>query len=151
MVEEAGESRTPYAERLAHAMSLPENEIGVVELALELGVTRQAIDKLLKGGSKEMSASNNARAARLLNVDSTWLATGEGTAKPEDFQVRWHERRLLELFRQLPANEQDEFAADLETRCAIHQKHAGSASADPFSNAPLPAAKPRGAKVKGRQ
>lgn len=103
-------------------MSDPENQIGAVELAEALGITRQAIDKLLKGGSNEMSASNNARAARLLNVDPTWLATGEGTARPAEFLVRWHERRLIELYRRLPAEEQDEFADLVESRCAIHEQ-----------------------------
>jgi transcriptional regulator with XRE-family HTH domain len=106
-------------------MSLAENPLGVVEFAEALGVTRQAIDKILKGGSKEMSASNSARAAQLLNVDPVWLATGEGTAQPPEFLVRWHERRLIELFRRLPADEQDEFAGLLESRCAIHEQHAG--------------------------
>lgn len=123
MVEDPKESITPYAERLAHAMSQPENPIGSVELAKALGITRQAIEKVLKGSTKEMSASNNARAARLLNVDPTWLATGEGTARPAEFLVRWHERRLLELLRELPAAEQDEFAVSVESRCAIHEQH----------------------------
>lgn len=129
MVEHPKESKTPYAERLAHAMSQSENSIGVVELAKTLDITRQAVDKVLKGGSKEMSASNNARAARLLNVDPTWLATGEGTAQPAEFQVRWHERRLIELYRRLPAEEQDEFASSVESRCAIHEQHAESSQA----------------------
>lgn len=122
MVAPKTSERSPYAERLAHSMSDPENQIGAVELAEALGVTRQAIDKLLKGGSNEMSASNNARAARLLNVDPTWLATGEGTARPAEFMVRWHERRLIELYRRLPPDEQDEFADLVESRCAIHEQ-----------------------------
>jgi transcriptional regulator with XRE-family HTH domain len=125
-------SRSPYAERLAHSMSLDENQISAVDLAEALGVTRQAIDKLLKGGSNEMSASNNARAAQLLNVDPIWLATGEGTARPPEFQVRWHERRLVELFRRLPPDEQDEFAASLESRVSIHEQP------DPGRDIPLP-------------
>ena len=127
MAEEEMQSKTPYAERLAHAMSQSENPLTAVELAEAMGITRQAIDKLLKGGSKEMSASNNARAARLLNVDPTWLATGEGTARPAEFLVRWHERRLLELYRRLPPDEQDEFADLVESRCAIHEQSEGDA------------------------
>lgn len=96
-----------------------------------------------------MTAGNNARVARILNVDPTWLATGEGTPRPIEFQVRWHERTLLELLRQLPTNEQDEFAIEVEARCAIHQRHAGAASANPFADAPLTAAKR--ARTKGRQ
>jgi transcriptional regulator with XRE-family HTH domain len=133
MVEKV--ARSPFGDRLAHAMSLPDNKLGPVELAEALGVTRQAIDKLLKGGSNEMSASNNARVARLLGVDPTWLAIGEGVARPSEFSIRWHERTLIARFRELPADEQDEFAAQLEMRLALHAKHAGAASGDPFQGA----------------
>ena len=86
-----------------------------------------------------MNASNNARVARLLNVDPTWLAIGEGVPRPDEFHARWHERQLLEVFRQLPPDEQDEFAEQLHQRHALHRSHAGAATADPFSATPLPA------------
>ncbi len=127
MVEQ---SRTPYADRLVQAMREAENPYTNVELAEALGITRQAIDKVLKGGSKEMSASNNARAAQLLNVDPTWLATGEGTARPAEFKVRWSERRLIDLYRRLPPDEQDEFARSVESQCAIHEQHSARAERD---------------------
>lgn len=138
--------RSPFAERLAQAMSLPDNKISAVDLAAELGITRQAVEKLLRGGSNEMSASNSARVARMLKVDPTWLAIGEGVPRPSEFQVRWHERKLLEGFRALPADEQDEFATLLERRLALHLQHAGAASADPFGGARPPSGK-RGAKT----
>jgi hypothetical protein len=47
-------------------------------LAAKLGTTYQAVMKLDAGTSKAFSAANNARAARLLEVDPDWLALGEG-------------------------------------------------------------------------
>lgn len=137
----------PFGVRLAHALTLPGNENGFSRLVNDLGVTRQAITKLLDGGSKEMGASNNARAARCLNVDPIWLATGEGVARSGEFQVRWHERRLLDMLRELPADEQDEFSSMLELRWKTHQQHAGNATADPFAGAALPPIDARGTHV----
>jgi transcriptional regulator with XRE-family HTH domain len=119
-------------------MSHPQNEMDAVELAEKLGITRQAVEKLLRGGSTEMKASHNARAAQLLNVDPTWLATGEGVPQPGEFHIRWHERRLIDMFRQLPEDEQDEFASMLELRCSTHRKHAGTPGADPFNGVQPP-------------
>lgn len=151
MVEEI-KKPSPYGERLAHAMTLPGNETDAVALAEDLGVSRQAITKLLKGGSTEMTASNNARTARLLNVDPVWLAIGDGVPRPEEFHARWHERSLIEMLRQLPPDEQDEFAEALRLRFATHQSHAGAASSNPFPGVPLPTSgrRPRaGAKGRG--
>lgn len=131
----------PFGQRLAHALTLPGNENGFSRLVNDLGVTRQAITKLLDGGSKEMGANNNARAARCLNVDPTWLATGEGVARPSDFQVRFHERLLLEKLRSLPPDEQDEFQEALEARFLLHINHAGAAH--PFPGATVPPADAR--------
>lgn len=47
-------------------------------LRAKLSVTRVAIDKLLDGRSKAMSAENCAHAARFLGVSIYWLATGLG-------------------------------------------------------------------------
>ena len=126
MVAEKHKPRSPYAERLAHAMSLPQNRIGPVELAQLMELSRQAIEKLLRGSSIEMSASNNAKAARILNVDPTWLALGVGLPEPDEFIVRWHERAMIELYRELPPREQDEFADSLRARYAIHKSHEAS-------------------------
>lgn len=45
-------------------------------LAKELGISYQAVRKVLEGG--KFSAENNAKAARFLKVSSDWLATGAG-------------------------------------------------------------------------
>lgn len=65
---------TLYRDRLAKAMA--EAKIGVAELAKELGVSYQAVRKVLTGGTKSMNAKNNTKAARFLKVDADWLATG---------------------------------------------------------------------------
>lgn len=69
-----------YADRLNQAMSA----LGVDthSLAKHLGVSYQAVKKLMDGKSAEMTASNNAKAARYLGVDSDWLATGAGAMRP---------------------------------------------------------------------
>jgi len=48
------------------------------QLAERLGVSYQAVSKVLKGQSTAFSAYNNAHAARFLGVSGDWLATGEG-------------------------------------------------------------------------
>lgn len=71
MVEPIG-----YAERLQKAME--DARKNVHALAGELGVSYQAVQKVLRGTSKALSAYNNAKAAKFLGVESDWLATGEG-------------------------------------------------------------------------
>ena len=74
-----------YVERLEralkHAQRTPK------DLQEHLGVSYQAMKKLMGGVSKSLSAENHARAARYLGVNSYWLATGEedmlGAAKHE--------------------------------------------------------------------
>lgn len=51
-------------------------------LSAHLRVTRVAIDKLLDGRSKSMTAENCAKAARFLRADHFWLATGIGEMHP---------------------------------------------------------------------
>lgn len=65
-----------YKDRLAEAMKAAGKTTSV--FAGELGLTYQAIDKVLKGNTKELTASNNSKAAQLLNVNTDWLATGKG-------------------------------------------------------------------------
>jgi transcriptional regulator with XRE-family HTH domain len=131
MVEEI-KNPSQYGLRLAHAMGLPGNGMTAPKLASDLGLTRQAIDKLLKGGSSEMGANNNARVARHLGVDPTWLATGEGVPRPSDFQVRWHERALIEQFRELPPEDQEDVAEMLRSKLELVRQHAGKRTANPF-------------------
>lgn len=124
-----------YAIRLAQAMSLEGQNITPVQLAEELGVFRQAVEKFFRGESTEMKAGNHVKTARFLGVDSAWLALGEGVPRPGDFPVRFHERQLLERLRQLPDGEQDEFAEWLNERHKLRLRHAGAPTADPFHGA----------------
>lgn len=70
-----------YKDRLTQALTLAERE--TKDLQLHLGVTYQAMKKLETGTTKAFSAENNARAARFLDVDAFWLATGEGQPRPQ--------------------------------------------------------------------
>lgn len=67
---------TNYSERLALAMK--QGVCSSSALASALGVSYQAIKKVLDGKSNALTAENNAKAARFLKVSSHWLATGEG-------------------------------------------------------------------------
>lgn len=69
-----------YKDRLTHALELAGLE--TKDLQKHLGVTYQAMKKLEIGTTKALSAENNARAARFLDVDAFWLATGEGAPRP---------------------------------------------------------------------
>lgn len=52
--------------------------VSITALASEMKLSYQAVKKTLGGGSKAFNAANNDAAARILNVSSTWLATGRG-------------------------------------------------------------------------
>jgi transcriptional regulator with XRE-family HTH domain len=73
-----------YAERLALALELSPYKPREVRpmLALAIGATTQAISQVLSGSTKALTAENTARAARFLQVDAYWLATGEGAPHP---------------------------------------------------------------------
>lgn len=64
-----------YVERLE--LALKHAQVTPKDLQLHLGVSYQAMKKLMDGVSKSLSAENHARAARFLGVNSYWLATGE--------------------------------------------------------------------------
>lgn len=53
-------------------------------LASHLGVTIQAINKVVGGKTAALSAPNNSKAARFLGVDADWLAIGEGSRISQD-------------------------------------------------------------------
>lgn len=75
---------TPYGERLKEAMKLaklPERE-GRARLATALGISVQAVGMVINGQTKAFAAEQSARAARFLEVDHFWLATGEGEPRP---------------------------------------------------------------------
>ncbi len=65
-----------YKDRLSDAMKAA--GMSTSALAVKLEVTYQAVDKVLKGNTKELTASNNSKAAQILGVNADWLATGKG-------------------------------------------------------------------------
>lgn len=77
-VIETDDSAHLYANRLVAAMK--EAGIGIADLARAMGISYQAVRKVVLGG--QFGMENNAAAAKLLGVSSDWLATGRGKAKP---------------------------------------------------------------------
>lgn len=74
-----------YSERLQWAMN--RRGVKIPELAEAVDISYQAIKKLLDGKSKSMNAANNEAAARFLDVNSYWLATGKGPRIPTNGSV----------------------------------------------------------------
>ena len=67
-----------YASRLEQALAGA--NVSIADFARAMGLTYQAVSKVLKGTTKSLTAANNDKAAKLLGVDPGWLATGEGNA-----------------------------------------------------------------------
>jgi len=65
-----------YGTRLSIAMQA--RGVSAQQLATQLGVSYQAIRKVLLGQSTALTAFNNSRASRFLKVSNDWLATGDG-------------------------------------------------------------------------
>lgn len=65
-----------YAERLQKAIEAA--PMTVRELATRLGVTTQAIYKVLRGETRSLQASHHLAACRALQVEPKWLADGVG-------------------------------------------------------------------------
>lgn len=63
--------------RLIEAMRLANKS--TQNVADHLGISYQAVKKVLDGKSSALNAENTAKAARYLGVDIYWLATGEGS------------------------------------------------------------------------
>jgi transcriptional regulator with XRE-family HTH domain len=68
-----------YKDRFATAMELSGKDVHAI--AKDLGVTYQAIKKILNGSTKMPRADHSAIAAGAMKVDSVWLATGAGTPR----------------------------------------------------------------------
>ena len=91
-MDEHGEKT--YGERLKEAMG----GMSVQTLADKLGVTYQAVKKLLDGNSKGFSVLNHYAAADFLKVDPRWLATGQGPKlppEPQGMQADWRTIALM--------------------------------------------------------
>lgn len=82
-----------FRDRLDQAMKAAKpHPVSTQQLADHLGVSYQAIKKLLNVGSNAMSAKNTSVAAAFLGVSSTWLATGKGKPTDKDTNsqaMRW--------------------------------------------------------------
>jgi hypothetical protein len=70
-----------HKDRLREALALASKTAG--NLQKELGISPAAMTYLLDGATKSFNAANNAKAARYLDVDAYWLATGEGQPRPQ--------------------------------------------------------------------
>ena len=73
-----------YRDRLHIAMQ--ERSVSARELADRLGMTYQAVKKVLDGKSAAFNAVNHAVAAKYLGVRSDWLALGEDPMRPRDVE-----------------------------------------------------------------
>lgn len=69
-----------HKDRIKQALELANKTAS--NLQKELGVSPAAMTYLLDGSTKSFNAANNAKAARFLDVDAFWLATGEGSPRP---------------------------------------------------------------------
>lgn len=114
-----------YGERLKEAMK--DSGVDEHKLANELGVTYQAVMKVLKSGSNTFSAINHVKAARFLGVSSDWLALGIGEMRP---QTGWPFPLVDEKkYRALPKSER----RDIETMLVsiTHFKNIDIAKSEP--------------------
>lgn len=66
-----------YAERLQ--LAIQERQITVRDLSDALGLTTQAIYKVLRGQTKALQAGHHLKAAKYLQVDPAWLSDGAGS------------------------------------------------------------------------
>lgn len=90
------------------AESLRRAKLKPIDLARQAGVTRGTVSQWVNGPTKTIEGDNLMRAARALNEDPHWLATGErkhlptqfGTAEPAAIYVG-NEHQLLQKFRGL--------------------------------------------------
>lgn len=67
---------TTYGERLDRALRMTGKDR--LYLAAQIDISVQAISQVIAWKTKALTAENSARAARVLQVDGYWLATGEG-------------------------------------------------------------------------
>lgn len=85
-----------YRDRLNWAMK--EAHVTAQRLADHMGVSYQAVKKVMDGKTKAFSAANNDVAAAFLGITSRWLATGKGVIKASDIidvEARFATRREL--------------------------------------------------------
>lgn len=69
-----------YADRLTTA--LEEGQKSVRELADHVGISTQAIYKLLRGESRSLQVGHHLSASKFLQVEPLWLSDGRGSRHP---------------------------------------------------------------------
>jgi transcriptional regulator with XRE-family HTH domain len=77
---------TTFGERLQLALSAANKTRANLAKVLRssdgtMGVSASAVGQTINGQSNSMTAENTMRAARFLNVNAFWLATGEGSMR----------------------------------------------------------------------
>lgn len=90
------------------AEALRRAKLKPIDLARQVGVTRGTVSQWVNGPTKTIEGDNLMRAARALNEDPHWLATGERKQMPTAFGVAepatiyaGNEHQLLQKFRGL--------------------------------------------------
>ena len=73
-----------YKDRLGTAMK--NAGVDLAMFAAALGISYQAVKKIVDGKSSAFTAHNNSKAAKFLSVNTDWLATGEGEMFRTDAQ-----------------------------------------------------------------
>jgi len=73
-----------YKDRLEKAMK--HAGVDLAMFASTLGISYQAVKKIVDGKSSAFTAANNSKAAKFLSVNTDWLATGEGEMFRTDAQ-----------------------------------------------------------------
>lgn len=68
--------KTTYSERLIEAMKVA--ELDRKDISVALGISVQAVGKVINSESSAFSAANNSTAAKILGVSPDWLSTGNG-------------------------------------------------------------------------
>ena len=92
-----------FSERLSDALA--ESGLTKAQFAESMNLSYQAISQALLGGTKAFTAKNNQKAAVLLGVSASWLASGDGPRKDPGGHLgalSKDEASLIELLRALP-------------------------------------------------
>jgi transcriptional regulator with XRE-family HTH domain len=92
-----------FSERLSHALA--ESGLTKAQFAESMNLSYQAISQALLGATKAFTAKNNQKAAVLLDVSASWLASGDGPRRDPGAHLgalSKDEASLIELLRSLP-------------------------------------------------
>lgn len=82
-------------DRIAHALKT--SGINIERAAVEIGVTRPAIDQWASGSTKNLKLANLFKLAKLTGFSAEWIGNGTG---PMLTQETAREQALLDLYRQ---------------------------------------------------